>query len=72
MSEAPNLRSLNNGRYLIFGGDTDIMKRNYRRSKVQGFRVPFSSLTAFEMHIYEKSVSFFRPNPKFRTKLVIL
>jgi hypothetical protein len=28
--------------------------------------------TAFEMRIYEKSVSFVRPNPKFGAKLAIV
>jgi hypothetical protein len=41
-------------------------------SKVQGFKVPFSPRTAFGMRIYEKSVSFVRPNPKFEPKLAII
>jgi len=44
-------------------------------SKVQGFKGPrfhSRSMTAFGMHIYEKSVSFVRPNPKFGAKLAII
>ena len=40
-------------------------------SKVQGFKVQFSSRSAFGLRIYEKSVSFVRPNPKFGAKLAI-
>jgi hypothetical protein len=39
-------------------------------SKVQGLH--FRSWTAFEMLIYEKSVSFVRPNPKLGVKLAII
>ncbi len=47
---------------------------NRRRSRVQRFRGSrFHSRpqTAFGMRIYEKSVSFVRPNPKFGAKLAI-
>jgi len=40
-------------------------------SKVQGFKVQFSSPECIWVSIYEKSVSFVRPNPKFGAKLAI-
>jgi len=50
-------------------------RKKYRgRSRVQRFRgSKFHSRlrTAFGMHIYEKSVSFLRRNPKFGAKLAI-
>jgi NADH:ubiquinone oxidoreductase subunit 4 (subunit M) len=39
---------------------------------VHGLKVPFLSWTAFGILIYEKSVSFIRPNPKFGAKLAII
>jgi len=49
-------------------------KKNCGRSRVQRFRGSrFHSCprTAFGMRIYEKSVSFVRPNQKFEGKLAI-
>ena len=43
-----------------------------RRSLVQRFRVSFSSLDCIWDGYFEKSVSFVRPNPKFRAKLAII
>ena len=45
-----------------------------RRSRVQRFsgsRFYSRPRTAFGMRIYEKSVNFVRPNPKFEAKLAI-
>jgi hypothetical protein len=39
---------------------------------VQGSRLHSRPWTAFGMRIYEKSVSFVRPNPKFGAKLAII
>jgi hypothetical protein len=41
-------------------------------SKVQGSRFHSRLWASFEMRIYEKSVSFVRPNPKFGVKLAII
>ncbi len=38
----------------------------------RGSRVHSGLPTAFQMRIYDKSVSFVRPDPKFRAKLVII
>jgi hypothetical protein len=46
--------------------------QGFRGSGVQGFKVAFSSLDCIGMRIYEKSVSFVRPNPKFGAKLAII
>ena len=46
-----------------------------KRSRVQSFkssRFHSRPRTAFGMRIYEKSVSFVRPNPKFEAKLAII
>jgi hypothetical protein len=47
----------------------------HKRSRVQRFwgaRLLSRRWTAFGMRIYEKSVSFVRPNPKFGAKLAII
>ncbi|MFO7739842.1 MAG: hypothetical protein R6V46_15295, partial [Desulfatiglandaceae bacterium] len=49
-------------------------KKNGNHSRVQRFRGSrFNSRprSAFGLRIYEKSVSFVRPNPKFGTELAI-
>ena len=44
----------------------------HRRSRFRGSRFHSRSWTAFGMRIYDKSVSFVRPNPRFGTKLAII
>ncbi len=41
-------------------------------SVVHGSRFHSHPRTAFGMRIYEKSVSFIRPNPRFEAKLAII
>ena len=72
--DAPGTCEFQEGLEFAIGGaeNFDCLHRN--RSRVQRFRGSrFHSCpqAAFGMRIYEKSVSFVRPNPRFGTKLTI-